>query len=913
MNKISKKIVSLVTMAAFALTLVPAAAFAEVGKVDDSSAAVSTVSYNTAKVTINLGKTDVSESDNYIVWATDAEDNVVAQNGTTGVNYGAATGTDIQIQNWEGADGQAENAVVLEKVDNTAQAATVTVNATFATPGKYTLHAALNETGAVSLEDAAVKELTVENATFDAYGAAERAASEYGVMKDGDVQKTASVNVNKTLTTAFEINDASGAYTNDELENVVIWAIDSRTDDPTSYLVVDGTAATAANDYQIPVTNVANPKTVDIQFTMAGEYTIYAGIANGNSVDDNLKLLGATKVTVNDTTEIDSLTLKDEAGNALPYDKESNTFTLDLTKDAVKGDFVFGGSDVYTINGTAFDGKDEALNQELTFSTENTDIVEFVDADKTVNTGNTGTFKLEFSMQDKKNAVITITDSKTGDEYNVRIIATKTTAKDIDRSKTGGYVIASTDDQFAANINRNLADAVQFVITDEKTDAVTGWDAIAGEPAANKNDTDHEKYLRVMERADGSNLVADDLELVNDGDHYTLKYVGATNDADKLVPGKYQVRVTLLSGDNATVTFTAAKFGKVVDMEIELEAWNGSDLQQKPTDRGYTVDDEVTLGQIVVATATYVDGNGIKVAADGSTIDFGFDGKAVRDVNEANAIFGTAYDTPANESLLGTTIKVTAFDRVNKQLIKKELTVVDSYNTYSLEFDPTEGPINEDNKVTVTVVDQDGEKAKISNGTVKAYIADKSDADAKVSVKAGNFSNGKATLTVYSDRETTADIVVMVKAGSAIYPATLEYTFGTADPLADRTVVMTIDSTEYVVNNNVITGDAAPYVDSNWRTMVPIRALAEAFDAEVIWNQDDSTVTINFDGDTQIVMTVDEQTYTVNGAEATMDTEPVNAGDRVYVPIRFAAEGLGFSVTPLYNADGLTASVVFQR
>lgn len=110
-----------------------------------------------------------------------------------------------------------------------------------------------------------------------------------------------------------------------------------------------------------------------------------------------------------------------------------------------------------------------------------------------------------------------------------------------------------------------------------------------------------------------------------------------------------------------------------------------------------------------------------------------------------------------------------------------------------------------------------------------------------------------------------------------------------------------------------ITGDAAPYVDSNWRTMVPIRALAESFDAEVYWNQDDSTVTINFDAGTEIVMTVGEETYTVNGAEATMDTEPVNAGDRVYVPIRFAAEGLGFSVTPLYNDAGLTASVVFQR
>ena len=900
MNKISKKIVSLVTMAAFALTLVPAAAFAAEGT--DSTVVVRSedatiVEGAAASVNVTVGSLDANE--NIVLWV---------QKGDAiydGASYKVTSGSSAYPN-----PGPAwENTVV---INGAAQGTVSTVDITIPEDGVYTVYAGVSDdNGASDLEHLTPINITKDN-TITVVNAADRSKSLYGVIKDNKVQDTASVNINKDLTTSFMINDGGSKATIAPLASVVIWAIDSKTGDPSSCLVVDG-ATKVADNYAYIIGDVTNLQDVDLQFTTGGEYTIYAGVgAKYDDAKDN-KLVGATKVTVTDTTEIDSLTLKDEAGNALPYDKESNTFTLDLTKDAVKGDFVFGGSDVYTINGTAFDGKDEALNQELTFSTENTDIVEFVDADKTVNTGNTGTFKLEFSMQDKKNAVITITDSKTGDEYNVRIIATKTTAKDIDRSKTGGYVIASTDDQFADNINRNLADAVQFVITDEKTDAVTGWDAIAGEPAANKNDTDHEKYLRVMERADGSNLVADDLELVNDGDHYTLEYVGATNDADKLVPGKYQVRVTLLSGDNATVTFTAAEFGKVVDMEIELEAWNGSDLQQKPTDPGYTVDDEVTLGQIVVATATYVDGNGIKVAADGSTIDFGFDGKAVRDVNEANAIFGTAYDTPANESLLGTTIKVTAFDRVNKQLIKKELTVVDSYNTYSLEFDPTEGPINEDNKVTVTVVDQDGEKAKISNGTVKAYIADKSDADAKVSVKAGNFSNGKATLTVYSDRETTADVVVMVKAGSAIYPATLEYTFGTADPLADRTVVMTIDSTEYVVNNNVITGDAAPYVDSNWRTMVPIRALAEAFDAEVIWNQDDSTVTINFDGDTQIIMTVDEQTYTVNGAEATMDTEPVNAGDRVYVPIRFAAEGLGFSVTPLYNDAGLTASVVFQR
>ena len=215
------------------------------------------------------------------------------------------------------------------------------------------------------------------------------------------------------------------------------------------------------------------------------------------------------------------------------------------------------------------------------------------------------------------------------------------------------------------------------------------------------------------------------------------------------------------------------------------------------------------------------------------------------------------------------------------------------------------------------VVDENGKTQQVE-GYMTAWVADQSNEDAKISVDVNkngvhDVQNGKGSLTVYADQETTADIVVVVKAGTEAYYGTLEYTFGAEDALANRTVVMTIDSTEYVVNNKIITGDAAPYIDSNWRTMVPIRALAESFDAEVIWNQDDSTVTINFDGDTTIVMTVGETAYTVDGAEATMDTEPVNAGDRVYVPVRFAAEGLGFNVLPLYNEAGLTASVVFQK
>ena len=244
------------------------------------------------------------------------------------------------------------------------------------------------------------------------------------------------------------------------------------------------------------------------------------------------------------------------------------------------------------------------------------------------------------------------------------------------------------------------------------------------------------------------------------------------------------------------------------------------------------------------------------------------------------------------------------------------MTVVDAYNTYTLAFDPTTGAVNKDNTVEVSVVDEDGDVAKKVDGNLYAYVADQSNADAKVSLgvqEVGGVENGTGELTIYSDKETTVDIVVAVKSGTAIYASTLEYTVGAADPNAENTVVMTIGSTDYVVNNSIVSGDAAPYIDSAWRTMVPFRVLGETFGATVDWDQDAQSVTYIY-GDTELVMTIGEDTYTINGEEFNMDTAPVLSGDRTYVPVRFVAEGLGYTVTPLYDAEsGLTASVVFQK
>ena len=880
MNKISKKIVSLITMAVFVLTLVPAAAFAaDNTKVEDSTLAAVETSYNTVDVTVTVSSADQADGyANVVVWATDAKDATVS---TTDMQ--STTGTA-----WPGND------AYYYPIGN----GEVKTTLTFAKAGDYTIHAALNPSATFAQLQGSENELTsVDVTTYDP--AAVAGNSYYGVLDNSVIQKTAEVPVDTDLTTEFRIGDAH--Y--DGIDGVnfgpaYVWATQTGKDDVVK-LVGDGVDA----DGGILVQDVYNGTKLDVQFGVAGTYDLHAAFA-GNmtdaTADDADVLLGTTTVTVTDDVVADSLTLtkvnvagKDYTFAAKDYNESTNTYTLDLTDKAFK----YNGIDEITLTGLLEESDGTpAKYQTINFSTTRTDVVEF--AKDSAKTENNGKFNAVFTMQDQKNAIITLTDKETGLECNVRVIAAKTAAQDINRTLTGGYVLAGTDTDNWTYLNRMFTDAVQFEILDDKGDAVTG-------------PVDATIDVRVQPNAGKSNaLDGNDFRLVDSGNGvYTLWYKG---DQAKLVPGKYEVRVAIASEDNATVTFTAAKFGKAQDTVLDVYASDHNWTDGNPNEDVMTVDDQITLGQYVLATAKYVDENGIKVVA--KDVNYGFNGKAVVDPMPKDGTFSTPANVPANESLLGTEVEIVAFNTAKNQLVTKTLTVVDAYSDKSLEFDPVQGPTNEDNKVTVSVVNEDGKVQQV-NGKVSAFIADQSNEDAKVSVDTtkDTVNNGKATLTVYSDQETTADIVVIVKAGNEAYYGTLEYTFGAEDPLADRTVVMTIDSTEYVVNNNIITGDAAPYVDSAWRTMVPIRALAEAFDAEVIWNQDDETVTINFDGDTQIVMTVGETTYTVDGNEATMDTEPVNAGDRVYVPIRFAAEGLGFSVTPLYNDAGLTASVVFQR
>lgn len=96
------------------------------------------------------------------------------------------------------------------------------------------------------------------------------------------------------------------------------------------------------------------------------------------------------------------------------------------------------------------------------------------------------------------------------------------------------------------------------------------------------------------------------------------------------------------------------------------------------------------------------------------------------------------------------------------------------------------------------------------------------------------------------------------------------------------------DSIVVTVNKNTITFDQNPLV-INGRTLAPVRAIFEALGATVEWNNDTREVTSTKDG-TTIVMTIDNTTMYKNGEAIVLDVAPQIIGERTLVPVRAIAE-----------------------
>lgn len=88
--------------------------------------------------------------------------------------------------------------------------------------------------------------------------------------------------------------------------------------------------------------------------------------------------------------------------------------------------------------------------------------------------------------------------------------------------------------------------------------------------------------------------------------------------------------------------------------------------------------------------------------------------------------------------------------------------------------------------------------------------------------------------------------------------------------------------------------DAYPFIE-NARTLVPLRSVFEEMGADVLWDNDNSTVTVKKDNKV-ISMTVGVKTIKFNDTYSEIDTCPAIIDDRVYIPLRAFSENLFMDV-----------------
>lgn len=97
------------------------------------------------------------------------------------------------------------------------------------------------------------------------------------------------------------------------------------------------------------------------------------------------------------------------------------------------------------------------------------------------------------------------------------------------------------------------------------------------------------------------------------------------------------------------------------------------------------------------------------------------------------------------------------------------------------------------------------------------------------------------------------------------------------------------------VNGNVLLFDQAPVIE-NGRTLVPARAILESLGASVSWDAGTKTVTAT-KGSTQVSMKIGAPSMSVNGSVQALEAPAKIINNRTVVPVRAISEAFGCEVT----------------
>lgn len=114
-------------------------------------------------------------------------------------------------------------------------------------------------------------------------------------------------------------------------------------------------------------------------------------------------------------------------------------------------------------------------------------------------------------------------------------------------------------------------------------------------------------------------------------------------------------------------------------------------------------------------------------------------------------------------------------------------------------------------------------------------------------------------------------------------------------------------------NGEQMVFDVDPYITETGNTMIPFRAIFEAADADVMWDDEMKTVIAvkgNGDDSTSIVLQIGKKEAFVNDRKVELEAAAEITGDRTFVPLRFVMESLGAKVD--WYGDTYTVSITTE-
>lgn len=123
--------------------------------------------------------------------------------------------------------------------------------------------------------------------------------------------------------------------------------------------------------------------------------------------------------------------------------------------------------------------------------------------------------------------------------------------------------------------------------------------------------------------------------------------------------------------------------------------------------------------------------------------------------------------------------------------------------------------------------------------------------------------------------------------------------------LAIMLLAVSVSAVDLYIDTDRIETDTPPTVVDG-RTLVPVRAIFEALDATVEWDQSTKTAT-GTRGGTTVVIQINNTTAYVDGKAKKLDVPAQLVNNRTMVPARFISEALGCDVT--WNQTTQTAAV----